>query len=297
MDGSLASIINLYVFTTGRGTFAIRGVRRLAQQQGFTELVSHCDVTLALYDAARALEHRWAGEPEDTGAKPEAKRLDVLVDTTLGALRDGAVAQTMGAADDDPVHQQVASFLHEVFPAGVHTITRLPYVEESARVDDIVASLKGPLAPAVAELGLGRLANRLADLAAQYREALEAQPPSIVGFDRIRAARAECQGMLLATVALVLGKHHQPSAEGAAARLSLLSPILEQNEAIGAYLRSRRRVEDVNPDTGEDEPSKPGDEQGPGPAKQAKQGSAPDTSGAAAKPAHESPAAADAAVG
>src|SRR5262245_48009199 len=104
MDGSLDSLINLYVFNTGRGTFAIRRVRRLAQQEGFTKLVKHCDATLVRYEAAREVERRWAGEPAD-GANPEAQRLDVLVDTTLGALRDGAIAQTKGAPADDPIHQ------------------------------------------------------------------------------------------------------------------------------------------------------------------------------------------------
>jgi hypothetical protein len=43
----------------------------------------------------------------------------------------------------------------------------------------------------------------------------------------------------------------------------LLAPILRQNDAIGQYLRARRAVTDVNPDTGEEEPNVPGAGQGP----------------------------------
>ena len=63
--------------------------------------------------------------------------------------------------------------------------------------------------------------------------------------------------MLLETVAIIVGKHHERTPEGTAARLSLLEPILKQNEAIGQYLKARRSPPDVNPETGEDAPDTP----------------------------------------
>ncbi|WP_437279930.1 hypothetical protein WME90_05060 [Sorangium sp. So ce375] len=257
MDGTLESIFNLYVFTTGRRLFALRQVRAIAKVQRFTELVKHCDVAIEHDLATRAMERRWAGEPAATGANPAAQRIDVLVDRTLGAIRDHVVAQTQGAAPDDPVHKEVAAFLKPIFPVSVQAITSLPYIDELAAVDDIAALLKGELAPAVREFGLGRLVTRLADLAVQYREALEAPPPSLIDWGRVRAARAEGQGLLLEAVAIILGKHHERTREGTEARLALLAPILQQDEAIGQYLRSRRAIADVNPETGEDEPAAP----------------------------------------
>lgn len=61
-----------------------------------------------------------------------------------------------------------------------------------------------------------------------------------------------------------MGKHHERTPEGTAARLALLAPILQQNEAIRQYLRARRAVADVNPETGEDEPAAPGAAQATG---------------------------------
>ncbi|AUX46696.1 hypothetical protein SOCE26_082050 [Sorangium cellulosum] len=257
MDATLESLFNLYVFTTGRRLFALQKVRALAKEQRFTELVKHCDAAVEHDLATRALERRWAGEPVASGTNPAAQRIDVLVDRTLGAIRDHVVAQTQGAAPDDPIHKEVASFLKPIFPVSVQAITSLPYIDELAAVDDIVALLKGELAPAAKEFGLGRLVTRLADLAVQYREALEAPPPSLIDWGRVRAARAEGQGLLLEAVAIILGKHHARTREGTAARLALLAPILQQNEAIGHYLRSRRAIADVNPETGEDEPAAP----------------------------------------
>jgi hypothetical protein len=266
MDGALESLLNLYVSTTGRRLFAHRQVRAIAQEQGITELAKHCESAISHDLSTRKLERRWAGEPDPTTAtsNPTAQRLDILVDRTLGAIRDHAVAQTQGAPADDPIHANVEAFVKRLFPVSVHAVTTLPYIEESAAVDDIVKLLKGELAPMVKELGLGRLVKRLTDLAVQYREALEAPPPSVVHWGLVRAARNEGQGLLLETVAIILGKHHQRTPEGTAVRQSLLAPILRQNDEIAQYLRARRAVADVDPETGEDQPVVPGGAEGSG---------------------------------
>src|SRR5690242_1630071 len=92
-------------------------------------------------------------------------KIDVLVDRTIGAIRDGAPAQTQGALPDDPIHREVESFVKRLFPQGVFAVTSAPFVEDLRLVDEIVSLLHGDLAPAVKELGLGKLAKRLADLA------------------------------------------------------------------------------------------------------------------------------------
>ncbi|MBK9261892.1 MAG: hypothetical protein IPM54_19070 [Polyangiaceae bacterium] len=172
-------------------------------------------------------------------------------------IRDHVVAQAAGAPESDPIHTAVAAFLKKVFPIGVHAITTLPYVEELEAVGAIVRSFADELAPAVQELSLQRHATRLANLAADYRKALEAPPPSLLDWGRIRAARAEGQGLLLETVAIILGKRHGRSADATAARLQWLGPILQQNAAIGASFKGRRTPTDVNPDTGEELPVTP----------------------------------------
>lgn len=257
MDGTLESLISLYAFTTGRRLFALRNVRAAAHTQGFTELVKHCDTAIAHDLKTREIERRWAGEPAAGGGNPEAQRLDALVDKTLTAIRDHTVAQTQGAPSADPIHAEAEALLKRIFPAGLAAVTSLPYIDELAAVDDIVTLFKGELASAVKDFGLVRLAKRLSDLAGDYRDALESPPPSLLDWGKVRAARSEGQGLLLEAVAIILGKHHQRSAEGVAARMALLGPILQQNEAIGSYLRARRSVTDVHPETGHDDPGAP----------------------------------------
>jgi hypothetical protein len=257
MDGSLESIFNLYQFPTGRRLFALKLVRAQAEIQSFDKLVKHCDAAITHDITTQSLERRWAGESPSDSTNPEAQRIDILVDRTLGAIRDHAVAQATGAPDNDPIHATVEAFLKNVFPTSVYAITTLPFVEELETVDVIVKSFQDELAPVVQELNLQRHATRLANLAKDYRKALEAPPPSLLNWGRVRAARAEGQGLLLEAIAIILGKRHGRSAEATAARLLLLAPILHQNDAIGASFKGKRTPTDIDADSGEELPNAP----------------------------------------
>jgi hypothetical protein len=253
----LGSLIRLNVFTTGRRAFALRQVKLIAQKQGFAELEAHCDAALKHEELTRGIELRWTGQPVTPNNNPAVRHIDALVDRTLGAIRDQAVTQTIGAPPDDPIHQNVELFLRRVFPLGVHAVSTLPYIDELEAADQIAKLLRGELSALVRELGLAQLTERLADLVAQYREALEATPESVMDWGKVRAVQAEGQGMLLEAVCIILGKHRGRTPQGTASRAVLLGPILKQNEAISQYVRLRRPVVDVDPETGLEEPSIP----------------------------------------
>lgn len=167
------------------------------------------------------------------------------------------MAQATGADPGDTIGTTVETFLREIFPVGVQDVTKLTFVDELSAVDAIVAKLKGKLAPQVVELGLGRLTERLAKLAVEYRAAMEAPESEALSYGSVRAARAQGHDYLLQAVALILGRYYRNTKADVAARQSLLGPILKQNEAIRQYLRARRAVEDVNPETGQVDPDAP----------------------------------------
>ena len=258
MNSELESLFKIHIFTTGRFLFAMRQTQKLATQHGFTELAQHCEASIAHGVATIALERRWDDDSKKSDSNPAAQKIDVLVDRVLGAIRDGAEAQAQGAPEGDPIHEQVKTFVKRVFPSGVHAVTSLAYVEELAVVEAIVGLLKGELASTVGELGLTTLASRLATLAVQYSDALEAPPPSLISWGHVRAARAESQGLLVEALSLLVGKYHKRTPEGVAERGEMLAPIMKQNEAIAAFLRARRAVADVDPETGEEDPAAPG---------------------------------------
>jgi hypothetical protein len=267
MNSSLSVLFDLYVFPTGRRLFALGQVATRAKARAFPELAKHCADAIARDRECLALERRWEGLVAESRGKvaprvraanapPDAASVDPLVDNTLTAIRDHAVSQTAGAAPDDPIHATVSAFLKAIFPAGVYEVTKLGFILELAAVDAIVEQLQSKEhAAVVKDLGLGRLAKRLADLAVVYREAIGTPDEGTLIFGDVRAARIQGQDRLLEALAMVVGKHHGSSAEDVTAREDLLGPILAQNEAIGAAMKARRAIVDVNPETGALDPS------------------------------------------
>jgi hypothetical protein len=249
--------------STGRRLFALRQVRNLAKEVGFDALVTHAAAAIKHDKHTHELDLQWVAVPGAAmGAKPtkkqaEVKRIDVLVDRTLTALRDAAVAQLQGAKPGDGIAEQVDSLLNAIFPTGVQDVTSLSFVEELAAVDAIVDKLKGMFASTVDELGLTRLAKRLAELAIEYRAAQEAPAEEELSFGTVRAARNKGPQHLLQAVALIVGRYYKETDEHLSKRAKLLAPVLKQNEAVALYLRARRAVEDVDPETGEVDPSAP----------------------------------------
>lgn len=255
MDVALASLLNFYAFSTGRRLLAMQQVQKAALTAGFTALVDHCSTAIAHDRATRDLEARWAGQKGAPQFSPEAKQIDILVDAALGALRDGIDVQARVSAPDDPLGAVAVHLGQELFPKGVAAITTLPYVDELGELDRILRRLQDQASTkTVNDLGLTRHVARLVTLEKQYRNAIEG-PGDKVAFSAVKDARSTGQSLMLQAVALILGKHPSDDAADRAARTTLLGPVLKQNEAIREYLRTRRAVEDIDPDTGEVEPS------------------------------------------
>ncbi|AKT36409.1 uncharacterized protein CMC5_005220 [Chondromyces crocatus] len=249
----LSSLFSLYELSTGRRLFALAQVVKAADGLGLPPIATHARAALAHDTLTRTLDTRWAARAQPPPLDAVLKPIDAKLDRTLSSLRDAARAQAEVATPADGLAAKVETFLREVFPIGVGAITSLVYVEELSQVDRILDKVRGPNAPLadlVTEIGLTRHVERLAELAEQYRKALEV-PKNDLTWGEVRAARARGQNLLLETVALIIAYTAGDTPERATARATLLAPILVQNEAVRQYLRARRRVEDVDPVTGE----------------------------------------------
>jgi hypothetical protein len=260
MDASLSALLNFYVFSTGRRLFAVKQVKTLAQSAKLKDIAAHADICITHDGETRTLEAQWSGKPEASQYSPEARQLDTHVDIALGALRDAIDNQIKVSLPGDPLADTGAKLSAELFPKGVAAITTLNFVEEVEEVDRIVGMLKeSQYAEVITGFGLGRIVARIFDLSGKYRAAVAAGAPGKVAFAKVKDARAKGQSLMLELVAKILGKYPSDNAEDTAGRLSLMGPILTQNEAIGVSLRSKRTVTDVNPETGETEPAKEGE--------------------------------------
>lgn len=246
--------------STGRRLFVMRRTRPLIEARGHDDVLLHIDEGIAHDMQTRQVDLVWSTVRSRAQSAPSIGPVDVRVDHGMTALRDAAQAQARGAAPSDAIHGQVESFLGEVLPLGVYAVTSLPYVEQLNAMEIMVDKLQGPLLAQVVELGIMRQSLRLTELLPLYRDAIYGSAGGNTGLDfaTVRAARQRGQRYLYEVIAMILGKYYRADDPAhKAARAELLGPIVEQSEAVRAYLRARRAVRDVDPETGEPEPGEP----------------------------------------
>ncbi|MEO7330233.1 MAG: hypothetical protein ABI193_16780 [Minicystis sp.] len=251
MDVSLALLLNLYAFSTGRRLFALQKTKEAAMAAGLGPLALHCDQGIAYDEGTRDLEARWAGDKDASLYAPEARPVDIQVDMALSALRDAINAEARDSDAGDGLAAAAQKLEALAFPEGLAAVVKSVYVDELSEVQRIIALLQSPdWAPLLPKLGLLRRLMRLVELEKKYA-AVIALPAKTTSYDEVKAARAQGQTLMLQAVAMILGLYPSESDADVAGRRVLLDPILKQNEAIRVYLRERRNVEDVNPATGE----------------------------------------------
>jgi hypothetical protein len=242
--------------STGRRLFVMRRMQPLAAARGLDDMVLHIAEGIAHDLQTREIDRVWSRVRLGTQSAPSVGPVDVRVDHCITGLREAAEAQARGAAPGDPIHGQVQGFLGEALPAGVYAVTSLPYVEQLNALEILVDKLQGPLLTQVMDLGIVRPSLRLAELLPLYRDAIygAADGNTNLDFATVRAARQRGQRHLYELIAMILGRYYRADdPEHQAARAELLGPVVEQNEAVRAYLRARRAVRDVDPETGEPE--------------------------------------------
>ena len=262
----ISPLFKLHTTSTGRRVFALAQVMMRAEAQGQTDIVDQAQVAIDHDKQTRLLERRWVARDAPSPLDVVVKPIDAKVDRLLSAMRDAAESKRELATPANGLEVKVDTFLTKVFPLGVKHVTHMPNVEELAEVDLILEKTRGPqaeLAPLVAELGLGAHVERLAELCEEYRAALALRGVKEVTWEDVQAARAEGHELMLDVVGRIIAATTARTPEARAMRAELLSPILVQNEAMRQYLRSRRRVEDVDPETGEVDPNAPPSEPPP----------------------------------
>lgn len=259
MDATLAGLIRLKQFPTGRRLFAFYRVLELANKLNATVIANLAKTAIAADEETAKIEQRWAQKrrsgktsAKQVKAQKALQLLDIRVDRALSGIRDGAEAVIRGAGEDEKdLIAQVEHFLNEILPNGVAAVTGKSFDEESVIVKGIVGRLAGDLAPTVTSLGLSLNVNRLATLATQYEAALAGV--ETLEFGKVKAAREVGQDYLLRLTAKIIGTFDEPSGTQAESRAALLAPILKQDQAIADHLRARRSVPDVDPKTGEEQ--------------------------------------------
>jgi hypothetical protein len=257
MDVSLTSLLKTYQFSTGRYLFALQKVLNQAQAMtGLGEIVAHVQAGLELGAQTRDIEKRYETAQLTPKGNPKLVAIDVRLDRSLVAFRDGLQAYVDAGQDEasDGASDHAREIMRAVYPRGVQAVTQATFVDQLSMVDEVLL-LTDKYKQWIGELGLNRHVDRIRKINEEYRAEQQATKADGPNNGDVRAARARIQDHLHEVMALIIGKFPYAKDADVEARQKLLGPILRQQDAIGAYLRSRRTVEDVDPDTGEVQPT------------------------------------------
>lgn len=251
--------MNIYEFPPGRRIFAAGEIERRATARNLPAIAAHCTRVIAHdREILRIFLRRDAGGGGQYGS--DAPAIDNLVDHALVGFHAHLDAQSRMFLGE-PRGTSAATVRQALFPNGPGAITQLPYAQQHAQTDAMLAHLEEPsLVEHVNALSdLPPLIERIRTLNAQYGQALHAYG-RIPSPDELRALRARGQELMAEVVAMILAHFatlDPPDPEG---RAHMLAPVVHQNEAIRSSRRRRRRPQDIDPDTGEELPTEPGDE-------------------------------------
>lgn len=253
MAVTTASLTKIYGFPIGRRVYVQREVEKRARARAIATVADKAAQGLA-HDMALMGKRIRVRASSDALYGPDAVSVDNQLDhcvTGFDAFLDSQERMYLGER-----RGEVASRLRrELLPGGPGAVIRLPYVQQHAYIDAMLARLDEPgLAEHMAEMPeLLPMVARLRTLNQRYGEVLNAYdtPPST---DDLRAADARGQELLAETLVLIQAHFIVNAPLDHEGRAYLLEPILRQNEAIRTTRRRRRPARDVDPETGVDLP-------------------------------------------
>ncbi|MEM9488835.1 MAG: hypothetical protein AAGC55_06805, partial [Myxococcota bacterium] len=187
-----------------------------------------------------ALDLRWANLHHHVRRLPGVYLFDIQVDTLLGRIRSvvaGHLDEMELSRQGDEPFERLSSMLAELFPAGMFTVTQLSYTDRVAAVEIILPKLRGTFADLVIALKLTRKVTELAELARDYRLAVDTN--TRLEFAELRRARRRGSAYLGQIIQLI-DSAYPDNADPLqrAARDELLAPIFAQANAA----RARRRI-------------------------------------------------------
>ena len=263
MESKFVNLFAVNRFSSGRRVSIYNQLEEAARARRLIAVLPYIERAREHDLATRALDDRWAAPERRTLYPRTLRRIDNLSDGVLGQFRDIARAQIADLDPEDPFRHQVERMLATLFPAGLSAITSLPYIDQVAAVENILVELNGGFAPLMADLGLQRKVARLAELTAEYREAVD-RPASPLDYASVREARDRGHAYLLEIICMIIGIYHDSdNPEHREARAELLGPIIAHSRTV-QVLRRRDRAgnggSDEVPEPGEvSEPGDPGE--------------------------------------
>jgi len=247
---AIESWISLHRFTPGRRSYAARLMKTAARARNLDDVVALCDAIIASEKEQIALQKKWNNQQTAAPAgswSPELLALDVVLDRQVGQLRDLLAA--LAALGDSPRSRAAQTLLTAHFARGVAHYTQCIVEDEAARVGELVDALQA----APEDVASATVEESVAAVRATHTtyDALvhDTKPPALTSFKAVKDADLANQRRFLDLVTDVLALTRR-LADGDAVRDALLATVVVQDAEIAAALRAKRKLKDVDPDSG-----------------------------------------------
>jgi len=249
MKEQLHELIAIARLRSGRRVVLYQRWKAILIDLGFAAIQAYLERALAHDQVTRDLESQWAAKSSRRQYRADMPALDGRADQILFSLFRVLQAQTAGLADTDPLVVRARQLEQALFPAGVHAITRLAYVDQAVAMEVIVAKLRGPFAGHVTDLALDLLVDRLADVVIEYRQAMDDGNDPLL-FAEVQAAHTRGLAYVVEILVLYMAQFHDSdNPDHLAARARFMAPLMEQDRLTRAATRARR-----SRNSGESEP-------------------------------------------
>lgn len=254
MSTSLLKYFNIRRLPTGRLLFVLNDIRQVAVGLHLQGLVTEVDEAIAHAKKTLELELQWRTRKSDPSKKRgDASIIDSQIDTLLGGIQSIVSGQSVGD-ESDPAVPAARRFLSSIFPLGLGGITNQSFEQQLGYMDAMQLRFANELKDDVKTLGLGAKLSQLSTLVEAFRKELEKTRNEIT-WNSVVAAQNEGHELLADLFVSIFACHKKRDPETLKRRAALLAEYDRQDRIVYEAQRRRRKVLDVDPDTGLELPS------------------------------------------
>ena len=238
----LVDLIDLPLLGEGRISFALQGLSEATlAAPGVADRVAQAR---AASEKTAETRLAWARTKAASEARGKAVEIDAQIDRALGSL--AAIPQSLmrSMPEGDPTHQAAREFLKLALPEGAGKVVNLSFEAELHFVQAMLVRIDaaGDLA---ARAGVAPVIAVLKVLVPQFEAELNTRP-KLIEHSVLRAHDAQMQRALAAVIVQITAAHLDDDAALSAA----LGPILAQIDRVRMARKNKRKVRDVDPETG-----------------------------------------------
>ena len=246
INPSLKHWLKVIGIPSGRKLIALRRVLKLALARGLTDFAATVQAAIEIEEENRR-KRKKAGK---IVPRAQLKTTGMELTEVLSGIQEICFYYRK-IFRDKPKGKMAAEILNDVFQGGVIGITRQSYEEKSEDIRAAIKLFDNEYLEHVQTIPLYDLVEELKTYYSSFVEQLDKTGQNKITGDELRKAKLESENAYLGVIARILGLFPYNTPEDIKTRIELLNPIHEQIQAVKAYRKQRRKVRDLDPQTGE----------------------------------------------